>query len=78
LHLGETRVTDAGLTHLLGLTVLQKLWLDGTTVSDDALATLVQLQSLRELHISETKITADGVTRLSAMLPRCRIVDGRP
>jgi hypothetical protein len=76
LHLGETKVTDAGLTPLLSLTSLEKLWLDETMVSDEAIATLARLKSLRELHIAGTKITSEGVKRLSALLPRCQIVDG--
>jgi hypothetical protein len=44
LDLRETRVTDAGLVHLKGLTSLQAVYLDVTEVSDAGVADL-QLSS---------------------------------
>ena len=78
MHLGETKVTNAGLTHLSGMTKLETLWLDETAVSDEAIAPLARLESLRELHIAKTKITVDGFKRFGELLPRCRIVNKSP
>ena len=46
-----TRVTDAGLVHLKGLTHLKELWLTGSNVTDAGMAHLKELTAtLEKLH----------------------------
>ncbi len=54
LYLQNTKVTDAGLVHLTGLTELD---LSGTLVSDVGIVTLKCLSQLREIKLQNTKIT---------------------
>ena len=62
-----SRVTDAGLIHLAGLTQLEELWLQKTRITDDGLAHLAQLTSLKELWLLETRITDAGVAHLAGL-----------
>jgi len=73
LGLHQTRVTDAGLEHLKGLTKLRYLHLDYTKVTDAGLEHLKGLTSLTELDIHNTKVTDEGVKKLRKALPNCKI-----
>lgn len=67
LDLHNTSVTDTGLEHLEGLTMLRSLRLQETEISDAGLVSLAQLKNLRELDISRTGITDSGLRRLSVL-----------
>jgi hypothetical protein len=67
LDLRDTRISDAGLDHLRGLSDLRLLILTGTAVSDDGLAKLKDLPRLRLLCLEETKITDRGLQNLTSM-----------
>ncbi len=54
LYLDNTRVTDAGLAHLRGLTNLQRLSLEGTRITKAGLAHLHEVTSLRRLYLWDT------------------------
>ena len=69
LHLEQTPITDAGLTHLKGMQFLEYLNLYGTTVSDDGLQNLADLPSLRALYLWQTQATEAGAQRLQQTLP---------
>jgi hypothetical protein len=53
LHLLDMPITGAGIDHLHGLTALESLYLDGTKVSDEALARLLAALPGVHLHIDD-------------------------
>jgi hypothetical protein len=59
-----TKITDAGLVHVGGITSLQWLWLADTPVTDAGLAHLKGLTGLRELWLNGTGITDAGLAHL--------------
>ncbi|HEX7446207.1 MAG TPA: hypothetical protein VF306_01610 [Pirellulales bacterium] len=59
LDLRRTRVTDAGLRHLVGLDELEDLRLSNTAVTDRGLAYLAELPSLRRLWLDDEEYEAD-------------------
>ncbi|HEX5443491.1 MAG TPA: hypothetical protein VFW87_06670 [Pirellulales bacterium] len=59
LDLRRTRVTDAGLRHLVGLDELEDLRLSNTAVTDRGLAYLAQLPHLRRLWLDDEEYEAD-------------------
>ncbi|PHR86364.1 MAG: hypothetical protein COA78_38045 [Blastopirellula sp.] len=62
--LRNTKITDAGLEHLKGLTSLTSLNLDGTQVTDAGLESLNGLTSLKGLSLHRTQITDAGLENL--------------
>ena len=65
--LGRTKITDAGLTHLRGLTQLQSLDLQYDNVTDAGLFNLQNMKQLQTLSLSSTKITDAGLASLQAL-----------
>jgi hypothetical protein len=65
--LSYTRLSDAGLAHLKGLTGLQGLSLDDTQVSDAGLVNLRGLTGLQELYLSGTRVTEAGLVYLKGL-----------
>ena len=63
-------MTDAGLTHLAGLTKLTYLNLRLTHITDAGLAHLNGLTNLSALDLSATQVTSAGVTELRRVLPK--------
>ena len=53
--LPNTKVTDAALEHLKGLTKLQTLYLNGTRVTDVGLEHLKGLAKLRDLNLGSPR-----------------------
>jgi hypothetical protein len=77
-HAGETRITDRGVAALVKWPQLEELRLDGDPpqppgITDAAIDTLVQLKNLRAVYLERTRITREGIQRLHAALPECRI-----
>jgi len=62
-----TRVTDAGLQHLKGLTQLQTLDLSGTRVTGSGLEHLKGLAQLHTLFLSRTQVTDARLVRLKGL-----------
>lgn len=60
-------VTDAGLTHISGLTGLKTLQLRGVNVSDEGLKPIAQLTGLQTLSIMGTQVTDEGLAHLSGL-----------
>jgi hypothetical protein len=56
------------------MTLLKKLWLHNTAVTDKGIAFLANLKSLEQLEIYDTLVSDEGVRQLQAALPQCRIV----
>jgi hypothetical protein len=67
LDLGHSRVTDAGLKHLVGLPNLVRLDLRGTRTGDAGLESLLAVTSLKYLNLDETDVTDGGVEHLMKM-----------
>lgn len=66
------RITDAGLTHLRGLSRLHNLFLSGAGISDAGLLPLKSLTRLEYLQFYQTRVTARGEAALRSALPRLR------
>ena len=64
LDLHGTKVTDAGLTHLKGLTKLEELSLINTNVTGAGLVHLKRLTKLKTLKLNDTKVTDAGLVYL--------------
>jgi hypothetical protein len=64
---GCTQVTDAGLVHLLGLTKLQALAIDGTQVTDAGLVHLKGMKELIGLECGAANIHGEGLVHLQAL-----------
>src|SRR5947207_3263941 len=60
--LGGSRINDARLGKLAGLTQLKTLFLDRTRVTDAGLKELVALQSLERLDLAYTQVRGGGLT----------------
>jgi hypothetical protein len=73
LQLSGTRVSNADLIHLQGLTGLRVLWLYDTRVSDAGLVHLQGLTGLRVLNLRSTLVSVGGVDALQQALPGCEI-----
>jgi hypothetical protein len=71
LQLSGTRVTNAGLSHLRGLTGLRVLWLYDTPISDAGLVHLQGLSGLRVLNLRSTLVSPAAVDALQQALPQC-------
>ena len=67
VRLSTTKVGDAGLVHLKGLTRLQSLNLNDTKVSDAGLVNLKGLTRLRSLTLNNTKVSDAGLVHLKGM-----------
>jgi hypothetical protein len=67
LDLGYTRVTDAGLKNLAGLTQLRKLTLTDTSAGDEGMEAIARLENLRTLDLNGTRIGNAGVAKLQTL-----------
>ena len=68
-----TKITDAGLVHLTGLSKLQVLYLNDPKVIDADLVHLRGLTNLEQLWLGSTKTTDAGISDLRKSLPNCPI-----
>ena len=71
LDLGNTAVTDGGLSALGAMRGLERLHLDQTRVTDDGLSRLSHLRRIEYLNLRGTAVTDKGLASLRA-LPRLR------
>ena len=67
LWLFSSRVTDAGLVHLKGLTNLEKMHLWDTAITDAGLVHLKGLTNLAHLSLTTTKVTDAGLVHLKGL-----------
>ncbi len=67
LHLGSTKVTDTGLTHLKGFASLDFLDVSTSQVTDAGLTHLKRMASLIWIDLSDTQITDAGLTNLKEL-----------
>ena len=71
LTLGGTKITDAGVVHLLQLKKLRKVRLSKTAITDAGVEVLTKCETLEDVDLSQTKIGDFGVWELRA-LPRLK------
>ena len=67
LNLSRSKVTDAGLASLAGMSNLKKLHLPNTAVSDAGIDSLLGLSKLEYLNLFNTKITDAGLAKLEKL-----------
>ena len=67
LYLSSTKITDAGLVNLKGLSNLQYLGLDNTKITDAGLVNLKGLTELRRLNLVDAKVTDAGLVNLKEL-----------
>ncbi len=67
LNLDGTKVTDAGLEHLKGLTQLRTLNLSGTTITDSGLKHLQSFTELQKVNLRGTKVTDAGLQHIAGL-----------
>lgn len=63
----STKVIDASLMHLQGLTDLQRVDLSRTRITDAGLAHLTNLANLQQLDLAGTKVTGAGFAHLTRL-----------
>jgi hypothetical protein len=73
LQLKSPQITDAGASHLKGLSQLQNLSLEQAAMTDAGLMNLKVLTGLTKLNLKETKVTDAGVADLQKALPAVMI-----
>ena len=73
LDLDHTKVSDAGIAKLTGLTRLVNLELDSVDLTDAGVTHLAALRSLRQLDLYHTLVSEKGFEQLKTALPDCRI-----
>ena len=71
LTLGNTKITDAGLVHLVQLKKLRKTRISKTAITDGGMTDLAKCETLEDVDLSQTKIGDFGVWELRA-LPRLK------
>ena len=64
----DTKITDAGMANLQGLTNVEELFLAGTRITDAGLVHLEDLTNLEELELSGTQITDAGLMHLKGLI----------
>jgi uncharacterized protein (TIGR03067 family) len=74
LHLQESMVTDAGLSHLAGINNIFDINLTKTRLTNTGLQSLKEMTHLRGLDVTGTKVTDDGINRLKQALSRLTVV----
>ncbi len=77
LDLSNSKVTSGCITHLTRLKNLEKLWLDGTALSDAnvlAIAALSELPKLKKVSFENTSISDSSVISLKDTAKNCQFV----
>ncbi len=81
----NTKLTDAAMQYLLGLTQMQKLDLSSTQVDDAGLGYFEGMSDLNSLNLENTKVTSVGMEYLQEMtslqtlnLANTQVSDPRP
>ena len=71
LTLGNTKITDAGLAHLIQLKKLRKVRISKTAITDAGMTNLAKCETLEDIDVSQTKIGSIGMGELRT-LPRLK------
>jgi hypothetical protein len=67
INLGNTRISDAGLVHLKGLTSLERLNFMSRSITDEGLVHLKGLKSLVYLGLTYAQVTDEGLVHLKEL-----------
>jgi uncharacterized membrane protein/mono/diheme cytochrome c family protein len=67
LKLGNTKISDTGLSGVSKLINLTKLYMENTSITDKGLEALKPLSQLQYLNIAGTKTTANGLLQLKGL-----------
>jgi len=67
LHVGRTKVSDSGMTHLVALPGLTTVSLDGTRVTDAGLEDLSKRATIKWLKLNNTEISDVGLGHLARL-----------
>lgn len=74
LNLHHTRVTDAGMKHLLGMKKLSILNVNAEGVTDAGLMKLAKIKTLTSVTVRRSaRVTDAGIAKLKKALPKCRV-----
>jgi Leucine-rich repeat (LRR) protein len=68
LTLGGTKITDAGLDHLVRLNKLRKIRLSNTAITDAAGEKLAKIPTLQDIDVSQTEFGDTGFASLQPLL----------
>ena len=74
LNLSGSKITDAGIKHLEGLSELQNLVLEETAISDACVGSLSKLKKLSFIHLTDTRVTEAGENELRNKLPKLQVI----
>lgn len=72
LNLSSTSVTDRGIDALTSLGLVS-LHLEDTAVSDDAIESLMEINTLKYLCLSDGALSESSLQRLTRKLPMCKV-----
>jgi hypothetical protein len=72
-----TKVGDAGLVHLKGLTDLRQLSLHSDPITDEGLTHLKELTNLEFLDLDETRVNGTGLPQLIGTEAPCQAFPSR-
>jgi hypothetical protein len=72
LELGS-RISDAGVAHLKGMTNLRRLFIYGGSISNKSIETLKGLSKLEAITFKDTAVTDGGILELRETLPKAKI-----
>lgn len=73
LFIGDTGVTDAGVSELAALSSLAVLNLEATEVSDASIPTLAGMKNLVRIQLKDTAVTSAGIEALAAQNPDLKV-----
>ncbi len=62
-----SRITDAGISHLVGLKKLRELGFSNAKLSDDAVAVFSRLPAIKELSLQGNSFSDDGLKHLAGL-----------
>lgn len=60
-------LTDAGLAHLVRLSTLKELWLNGAPITGEGLKHVARLENLERLHLNGTKVDDDALEQIAEL-----------
>ena len=67
LYLGQTRIGNESLKHLVSIPQLRYLAIDHNSITDDGLRFLHESETLTGLHLEKTKVTDAGLVHLASI-----------
>lgn len=78
LDLRKCRINDRRMEFVAMFDQLEKLSLMQNEMTDEGIFKLRKMKNLRELNLEKCPgVASDGITKLSAQMPQCNILDGK-